>query len=243
MLAVNAVRRHLAPYDKQDPRYVPTPRESIEMLKAVTVGDLQKLYGNFVGGTHGELVIVGDFDRPQCAAIIESILADWKAEMPYAHISRDVKSESAGGSQQIETPDKPNAMYFGALVFPMRDDDPDFAPLAMGDFILGSSTLSSRLGDRVRQQEGLSYGVRFTLGASARDLRTSVSVYAICNPANIGKVRKAIAEEIARLLDKGVSPESWPSPSRVSCSKSSSAARATRGWSPCSLKTSPSAAR
>ena len=97
-------------------------------------------------------------------------------------------------------------MYFGALVFPMRDDDPDFAPLAMGDFILGSSTLSSRLGDRVRQQEGLSYGVRSTLGASARDLRTSVSVYAICNPANIGKVRKAIAEEIARLLDKGVSP-------------------------------------
>ena len=66
------------------------------MLKAVTAGDLQKLYGNFVGGTHGELVIVGDFDRPQCAAIIESILADWKAEMPYAHISRDVKSESAG---------------------------------------------------------------------------------------------------------------------------------------------------
>ena len=31
-----------------------------------------------------------------------------------------------------------------------------------------------------------------------------MSVYAICNPANIEKVRKAIAEEIVRLLDKGI---------------------------------------
>ena len=29
----------------------------------------------------------------------------------------------------------------------------------MGNYILGSGTLSSRLGDRIRQKEGLSYGV------------------------------------------------------------------------------------
>ena len=37
-LALNVVRRHLAPYQKGDPRYVATPQESIEMLKAVTRG-------------------------------------------------------------------------------------------------------------------------------------------------------------------------------------------------------------
>lgn len=205
VLAINAVRRHLAPYEKGDPRFVPTPQESIDLLKAVTIGEVRKLYSNFLNGTHGELAIVGDFDTAQTAPLLNSILADWKSEMPYAHISRDVKAESTGGSQQIETPDKANAMYFGALVFPMRDDDPDCPPLALGDFILGSSTLSSRLGDRVRQKEGLSYGVRSTLDASAKDLRTSLSVSAICNPANIEKVRKAIAEEIDRLLAKGIS--------------------------------------
>ncbi|HUE18039.1 MAG TPA: pitrilysin family protein [Planctomycetaceae bacterium] len=204
VLAMNAVRRHLAPYEKGDPRYVPTTRESMELIKAVTAGDLQRLYSSFLGGSHGELAIVGDFDTAQTVAAFDSILSDWKAEKPFAHISRDVKTELPGGREQIETPDKANAMYFGALVFPMRDNDPDYAPLAVGDFILGSSTLSSRLGDRVRQHEGLSYGIRSTLGASAEDLRTSMSVYAICNPANIEKVRKAIKEEIDRLLDKGI---------------------------------------
>ena len=41
-LALNVVRRHLAPYQKGDPRYVATPQESIEMLKAVTAGRRQE---------------------------------------------------------------------------------------------------------------------------------------------------------------------------------------------------------
>jgi zinc protease len=207
ILAINAVRRHLAPYEKGDPRYVPTPHEAIDLLKATTIDDVRKLYANYVGGTHGELTIVGDFDAAQTVPLFESMLADWKTEMPYTHIPRGVKGDSTGGSQQIETPDKANAMYFAATVFPMRDNDPDYAPLALGDFILGSSTLSSRLGDRVRQKEGLSYGVRSTLGASAIDLRTSLSISAICNPVNIEKVRKAIAEEVERLLTKGITQQ------------------------------------
>jgi zinc protease len=203
-LALNTVRRHLAPYQKGDPRYVNTPQESIEMLKALTVADVKKLYSNFLSGAHGELAIVGDFDGAQTVPILDSILSGWKAEMPYAHISRDVESESTGGYKQIETPDKAMAMYFGAMVIPMKDDDSDFAPLSLGDFILGSGTLSSRLGDRIREKEGLSYGVASTLGASAKDRRTSMSVYAICNPVNMEKVRKGIAEEVARLLDKGI---------------------------------------
>jgi len=31
-----------------------------------------------------------------------------------------------------------------------------------------------------------------------------MSIYAICNPANMEKVKKAINEEIVRLLDKGI---------------------------------------
>ena len=152
-LALNVVKRHLAPYQKGDPRYVATPQESIEMLKAVTAADVKQLYANFLSGAHGELAIVGDFDAAKTVPILNSILSGWKAEMPYAHISRSVESESTGGYKQIETPDKANAMYFGALVFPMKDDDSDFAPLSLGDFILGSGTLSSRLGDRIREKE------------------------------------------------------------------------------------------
>jgi zinc protease len=203
-LAFNGVRRHLAPYQKGDPRYVATPREAIEMLKAVSAEDLHKLYSEQLGGTHGELAIVGDFDMAQTVPILDGILNGWKAALPYAHISRDFKGLSSGGFEQIETPDKANAVYMAALAFPMRDDDSDYAPLALGDFILGNGSLSSRLGDRVREKEGLSYGVTSVLGASAQDQRTSMTIFAICNPINMEKVRTAIGQELARLLDKGI---------------------------------------
>ncbi len=206
-LAFNAIRRHLAPYEKGDPRYVPTIPESIDSLKAVTVADLRKLYANYLSGSHGELAIVGDFDPAQVEPILNEMFGDWKAEMSYAHISRDVTFEVEGGTRTIETPDKANAVYSAAMIFPMRDDNPDFAPLALGDFILGEDTMSSRLGTRVRQKEGLTYGVVSRLQASAQDQRTAFLVQAICNPSNINKVTTAIAEEIERLLSKGIPQE------------------------------------
>ncbi len=206
-LAATAIRRHLAPYEKDDPRYVPTLPEAIDALKAVTVADVRKVYANYLNGSHGELAVVGDFDQAQIEPLINEMLADWKSEMSYAHISRDVNFEVQGGERKIETPDKANAVYVSAIVFPMRDDNPDFAALALGDFMLGEDTLTSRLGTRVRQKEGLTYGVVSRLQASAEDQRTAFLVQAICNPVNIHKVTKAISEELNAMFTKGVSTD------------------------------------
>ncbi|HEY2253252.1 MAG TPA: insulinase family protein, partial [Planctomycetaceae bacterium] len=65
-------------------------------------------------------------------------------------------------------------------------------------------SLSSRLGDRVRQKEGLSYGVGSNLSASSIDKRAAFAIFAICNPANMEKVKLAIDEELSRLLKDGV---------------------------------------
>jgi zinc protease len=86
----------------------------------------------------------------------------------------------------------------------MRDDDPDYPALVIGNYILGSGALSSRLGDRIRQKEGLSYGVGSTLGASSLDKRATVTLYAIYNPANLDKLQKAIREELDAILESGV---------------------------------------
>jgi zinc protease len=206
-LAGNAIRRHMAPYEKDDPRYVSTIPEAIDSLQALTIDQVRKLYANFLSGSHGELAIVGDFDKTKVLPLLNDMLGDWKAEMPYAHISRDVTVELEGGTRKIETPDKANAVYLSAYAFPMRDDNPDFAALSLGDFILGEDTLTSRLGNRVRQKEGMTYGIVSRLQASARDQRTSFVVQAICNPIYINKVTAAVAEEIDGLFSKGVTAE------------------------------------
>src|SRR5262249_22599542 len=71
----------------------------------------------------------------------------------------------------------------------------------------GSGTLSSRLGTRVRQKEGLTYGITSILSASSLDPRCTFTVGAICNPRNIDRVEKASQEEVERLLRDGGSKE------------------------------------
>ena len=47
-----------------------------------------------------------------------------------------------------------------------------------------------RLGDRIRQKEGLSYGVNSSLTVDALEKRGSFRISAICNPANMEKLEK-----------------------------------------------------
>jgi zinc protease len=138
---------------------------------------------------------------------LRDTLRGWKAAKPYARIEAPVKAQVAGAQEKILTPDKANSTYTAGMVFPMRDDDPDFPALLMGDYIFGSGTLSSRLGVRIRQKDGLSYGVTSSFTASAMDNRAGLTISAICNPQNIGRVAQDVQEELVKLLEYGVTQE------------------------------------
>jgi zinc protease len=207
MLAPRLLQRELNPYSKDDIRYVTTVDESIERLKNVEYEQVAQLYKEYLGSQAGELTIVGDFDSKQCLPILERALTGWKATKPYARIAMPISGDLKGGEHQIRTPDKANATYTAGLLFPLRDDDPDYPALVVGNYILGASTLSSRLGDRIRQKEGLSYGVSSGLSVSSQDKRAGLTITAICNPQNISRVEKCAQEEIERLLRDGVTKE------------------------------------
>jgi len=207
MLAPRALQRQLNPYPPEDIRYVPTTDESLARLRSVTYEQVAQLYHEFLGSQDGELTIVGDFDPAPCLASLKETLGGWRAAKPYARIAMPIVGDQPGGRQSIDTPDKANATYNAGVVFPMRDDDPDFAALVMGNYIFGSGALSSRLGDRIRQKEGLSYGVSSSLIASSWDKRATLTITAICNPQNMSRVEVCAKEELDRLLKDGVTGE------------------------------------
>ncbi len=207
MLAQRALQRQLSPYTPDDIRYVPTIDESLERLRRVTYEQVAQLYHDYLGSQDGELTIVGDFDPEPCLASLKGTLAGWKASKPYARIAMPIVSGQSGVRQSIETPDKANATYMAGLMFPLRDDDADYPALIMGNYILGSGTLSSRLGDRIRQKDGLTYGVSSSLSASAWDKRATLMITAICNPTNMVRLEKDAQEELDRLLRDGVTKE------------------------------------
>ncbi len=205
-LSSRLLRQQLSPYPKDDVRYAPSVEEEIARFQAVTFDDVKTLYRDFVGAQSGELTVVGDFDPTEVTPIITEMLADWKAAKPYARIERPGKPTTRA-KHSVLTPDKANATYIAGQMLPLRNDDPDYPALVIGNYILGGGSLSSRLGDRVRQKEGLSYGVGSMLNADALDKRASFMVFAIFNPTNRDKVESVIQEELDLLLKQGISEE------------------------------------
>ena len=202
-LAGNKVSRALSPYAIDDVRYVPTPEESLERVNNVTLAEIKTLYETQIDGSRAELGVIGDFDKETTLRLVEEMLAGWESKVPYRRIDRKVASNVSGLQDEIVTPDKSNAEYLAALAFPVSDYDPDYPALVIGNFIYGGSTLASRLGDRIRQKDGLSYGASSSFSASSRDPVASFTVTVSTNPQNIDKVTLAVTEELERFLKDG----------------------------------------
>lgn len=202
-IASRIMQRLYSPYPATDVRYVPTVEEEVERIKALKAESIQRLYREFFGAQSIQLSVVGDFDEAEVTPKLKGLFADWKASEPYARITRPAPTTWKAATEAIETPDKANAFYYAGLSLGLKDDNPDYPALVIGDYVLGAGALSSRLGDRIRQREGLSYGVRSSFTADPLDTRASIAVQAICNPANMSKVEVAVREEIERLLKDG----------------------------------------
>ena len=202
-LASNKLARTMSRYPKDDVRYVPTLEESLARADAVTLEQVKALYETQIGAGKVELAVVGEFDPDATVAQVKTILKGWESKVPVRRISREAPPAIPGSKDDILTPDKANAVFLAAVAFPMKEGDPDFAALRLGNFILGGGTLSSRLGDRIRQKEGLSYGVTSSFTASPRDPVAGLTINAITNPENIDKVEKAAVEELTRFLTDG----------------------------------------
>jgi zinc protease len=85
----------------------------------------------------------------------------------------------------------------------MSDTDPDYPAMRIANFIFGGSTLSSRIGDRIRQKDGLSYGATSGFSASSRDPVAELRVTVSTNPVNIDKVTSDVIEELVLFLKDG----------------------------------------
>jgi zinc protease len=198
-LAVRALIRKIAPYPRDDVRYTPTIEETLAMLDATTVEDVKKLYAQ-LGGQNGELVAIGDFDPQATLRGFEKALEGWKGSTAYARIERPAPTDVAGSREVIVTPDKANACYFAGMLLPVKDTDPDHAALLIGNYLFGGGPLSSRLANRVRQKEGLSYSVGSAYSADAFDRSARFVMVAIYNPQNKDKVDSAILDELDQVL-------------------------------------------
>jgi zinc protease len=201
-VAQTAFGRHMGDYPKGDVRYTSTPEEDIADINALTLDDVKKFYKSFLGASAGELAVVGDFDAKTLVPQATQLFGNWKSPSTFTRVPR-LYQDIAPVNQSFETPDKANALFLAGFNLHIRDDNPEYPALVIANSILGGGGLYSRLGSRIRQKEGLSYGVGSGVNASSFDEAGSFTTFAIYAPQNAARLETAFREEIARALKDG----------------------------------------
>ncbi|TWI65326.1 zinc protease [Pseudoduganella lurida] len=204
-LASQELETYFDPWPKGDPRNVMTVDEQIAELKAMKLADLKAYHEEFYGASNGELAIVGDFDKNEISKTIAETLGTWQSRAHYERIL-DRNAERAALSKTLDTPDKENGFYTARVNFAMKMDDPDYPALELANYIFGDGGLKSRLMDRIRQKDGLSYGGGSGLSVNDFDTAANFSINAIAAPQNLKKLDGAIREELALAVQKGFTP-------------------------------------
>jgi zinc protease len=201
-LASLELQRHLRPYEKGHVRYVKRLEEAIADLTTISLDDVKKFHADFYGASSGELAVIGDFDAKEITAVTGEVFNAWKTPRPYARVVETFKDVPAI-NRSLETPDKANAYFVAGLNVDVRDDEPDYPALVLSNYMLGGGFISSRLATRIRQKEGISYGVSSALQVSPLDKSGSFTVRAIYAPQNVARLEAAFKEEIARAVREG----------------------------------------
>jgi zinc protease len=200
-LAPMELQRHLNPHPRDDPRYVGTPDERIEDLKKATIDQVRQFYTQFYGGSNAELVINGQFDPAATQKLAAELFGDWKSPARFERLTDPYRKIDAI-DRKIETPDKQNAVFMGGMNIKLAMDDPDYPAMTLANYILGGSG-GSRLFKRIRDKEGLSYGVGSFVNVPNKDDGASFGVQSICNPMNAPKVEASFKDELARTVKDG----------------------------------------
>lgn len=205
-LAITRFQQKITPYPKGHPLETKSIDETIADLKTLTNAQVSAVYRELVGATYGDIAVSGDFDAAQVTAWAQSTFDGWKSPKPFQRLERKF-FDVPQFTESIETPDKANAFFLAGQNLKIRDDSPEYAALTMGNFVLGGGFLNSRLATRIRQKDGISYGVGSGLQAQALDSVGTWQANAIYAPENVLRLETAFGEEVGRILSEGITAQ------------------------------------
>ncbi len=209
-VAGEALAAHFDPWPVGHPLHNRSIEETLALVRTMKLDDLRAFHRDFYGSTQGEIAIVGDFDVDAIKPQLQALFGSWPSARPYAPIATHY-TVVAAESRRFETPDKANAVVLARSNLSLNDADADYPALVVANYVLGGDPLKARLGDRLRQKEGLTYGVGSGINADSsrvgRDDAGSLAIQAIAAPQNVSRLEAGLREEVQRLVTDGISAE------------------------------------
>ncbi len=200
-VASNALSLRFAPYSEGDPRQPLSLEKYEQQLRSTSRDGVASYWSRFGNASHGEFVVVGPVDTVALRTQLQARLGDWAAKEPHQRWLREHAEPTGDKLQTIAMADKANASYEARIALAMTEKDSDYPALFTAVQLLSRQGLWAR----VREKEGLSYGVGASLNTPWDANASSIGISASFAPQNAAKLKATIREVLEQARTRGFS--------------------------------------
>jgi zinc protease len=177
---------------------------SIEIVERLTRDRLQALHAARFAPSELTAIVVGDVETSRAAAIAARVFGGWRRPAP-APIPLSSPTPAATRRRLvIPMMNKSQAdIAYGFTTMTRRD--PAYYALWLMNNAFGQYAIGGRLGDSIRERQGMAYYVSSSLDANL--VEGPLAIRAGVGPANVDRAIASIDEEVARLVRDGLTPK------------------------------------
>ena len=199
--AVRAMERLMSLLYGPDHPYGRRAKGTIESVESLTRSRLQALHSRHFVPSQLTAVVVGDVDARRIVDVASTVFGSWTAPLPPPMTLPPVTRATDRRRITIPMMNKSQAeIAYGFTT--MTRDDPQYYAFSLMNNVFGQYALGGRLGDSIRERQGMAYHVSSTLDANI--LPGPLVVRAGVNAANVDRATASIDAEVRALRRDGV---------------------------------------
>lgn len=173
-------------------------RTSRESVDAINRAALQERRAALFNRATMQITVVGDISAEDAGRAVDTIFG----ALPQGARPVEPADVTLAAPTPLIVRQLPQPQSLVLFVGPgIQDEDPDWIPLAVANYILGGGGFSSRLMDQVREQRGLVYGIG--TGPSVREHSAVIRGSAQTENGDVREAIEVTRAEMARLYRDG----------------------------------------
>lgn len=204
LMAWNGLRR--AMYRMDHPFFEKTYDEQIVEIEQITSEALRHLHSRLFSPKGCVISFVGDMDIEKTLSEIRSRFGDWQGEAPGQINVEKVPLPEKRSRLQIPLADKKSMDIVMAHPTELVRSNSDFYAAKLANAALGQDTITSRLGQVIRDKAGLTYGIYSNFSDTAFG-SAPWTVSLTVNPANLERALRLVDKVVDDYLEKGISKD------------------------------------
>jgi zinc protease len=179
---------------------------SIAVVERLTRDQLLRLHADRFAPNDLTAVIVGDIEPDRATDVATRVFGGWTKPVPSPIVVPPVAPAVRRRRLVIPMMNKSQAdIAYGFTT--ITRDDPAYYAFWLMNVAFGQYAIGGRLGDSIRERQGMAYYVSSTLDANV--IPGPLAIRAGVSPANVDRAVASIDEEIVRLVRDGLTPKEF----------------------------------